>query len=135
MDIQVTWETEKRLNIRVVFGGQWTWDDFTKAYQECDLLAREVDYPVGVILELCGRPPEDFVAQVIDTFAAEESQLHTVVVIHAQDFLVLTLDEMPAGTPPHNRLIACQQDTFIQHSAAPSSIPLTEATLPLKRTS
>jgi len=52
MGLRVYWEDEQKIIIRQVYDLTWTWDEFLAAFENIRQLAREVDYPIGMISEI-----------------------------------------------------------------------------------
>ena len=52
MSVNLCWDDDAKSIVRCCFEGYWTWEDFDASYRKIDMMRREVDYPIHMVLDL-----------------------------------------------------------------------------------
>lgn len=83
MPITVIWDNDEKTAFHWIFEGKWNWKEYAQAMDQADKLAKEVEHPIDVIVNMAQSKliPSHALSNIRAKMGAEPHKLGLVVII------------------------------------------------------
>jgi hypothetical protein len=111
MPITVNWTDSQKTAYHWRFEGRWTWPEYNTALDYANALAREVTYPIDVIIDLreSGLLPNNILSNIRIDKASQPGKLGRVALLGANLFVKRIIDAISKIHKPYeNKFFAVE---------------------------